>query len=76
MKDIADRYGNETLLSQSLPNQVNDFNEFEGASAPSNIDMSQSLPNQVNDFNRLGRASGGMGRWHVAIPSKPGQRLQ
>jgi len=37
--------------------------------------MSQSLPNQVNDFNFAG---GGRGQraGDVAIPSKPGQRLQ
>jgi len=40
-------------MSQSLPNQVNDFNTIE-----SNLNflrvfiMSQSLPNQVNDFNK------------------------
>jgi len=42
-----------TETSQSLPNQVNDFNKggmyFKFIPAK----MSQSLPNQVNDFNFL-----------------------
>jgi len=39
-----------TPWSQSLPNQVNDFNKEEEKSLTF-IEMSQSLPNQVNDFN-------------------------
>jgi len=38
-------------MSQSLPNQVNDFN-LPVVVAPEMVGMlSQSLPNQVNDFN-------------------------
>ena len=38
-------------VSQSLPNQVNDFNLVGGAPLPHSKKKSQSLPNQVNDFN-------------------------
>jgi len=38
--------------------------------------VSQSLPNQVNDFNREQDTPGPSGPDSVAIPSKPGQRLQ
>jgi len=38
-------------VSQSLPNQVNDFNTVKYYSCESTGGMSQSLPNQVNDFN-------------------------
>jgi len=41
------------FVSQSLPNQVNDFNFYNNMlDTQINIDVSQSLPNQVNDFNR------------------------
>jgi len=39
-----------TVVSQSLPNQVNDFNT-PGRHQRRNGIQSQSLPNQVNDFN-------------------------
>jgi len=42
-------------LSQSLPNQVNDFNEGQSVKLGLRIFLSQSLPNQVNDFNRASR---------------------
>jgi len=61
--------------SQSLPNQVNDFNDGTVVKFREENAVSQSLPNQVNDFN----SSVGWGlemRFVVAIPSKPGQRLQ
>jgi len=88
-------------MSQSLPNQVNDFNNmtyYGGEVTPPSRNpfqtrsttsiqgrkgcrqghpkLSQSLPNQVNDFNKSfkGPSSGPVGL--VAIPSKPGQRLQ
>jgi len=87
-------------VSQSLPNQVNDFNThatqihffgkgcrnpFQTRSttsigaiavvAANGRKQSQSLPNQVNDFNyRLSRRRNP--HRLVAIPSKPGQRLQ
>jgi len=62
--------------SQSLPNQVNDFNgvmglEYLGVQTPS-----QSLPNQVNDFNLSAFVFYPSKTSRVAIPSKPGQRLQ
>jgi len=38
--------------------------------------VSQSLPNQVNDFNFFDPACGETPDLDVAIPSKPGQRLQ
>ena len=37
--------------SQSLPNQVNDFNPRTKGGEKIKKGMSQSLPNQVNDFN-------------------------
>ena len=40
-----------TTKSQSLPNQVNDFNLLDPATKKVGLSMSQSLPNQVNDFN-------------------------
>jgi len=63
------------FLSQSLPNQVNDFNKINGFSRFVSTIVSQSLPNQVNDFNSQ-RAQRRDRRVDVAIPSKPGQRLQ
>ena len=62
-------------LSQSLPNQVNDFNA-ETVAAMKEGGVSQSLPNQVNDFNTASRSKGRSTQKVVAIPSKPGQRLQ
>jgi len=86
--------------SQSLPNQVNDFNRQSDFIAAMLATMSQSLPNQVNDFNtKPGQTCPGIpmcrnpfqtrsttSMWVpkplpvstlcVAIPSKPGQRLQ
>ena len=63
------------IMSQSLPNQVNDFNEdLRGSSCFAGV--SQSLPNQVNDFNRQDLAIRAARQKGVAIPSKPGQRLQ
>jgi len=41
-------------VSQSLPNQVNDFNMKKLIAKCLRGEMSQSLPNQVNDFNRFG----------------------
>jgi len=38
--------------------------------------VSQSLPNQVNDFNIVTNEDVGTSAVIVAIPSKPGQRLQ
>jgi len=38
-------------MSQSLPNQVNDFNLQQRLRAAGGGAVSQSLPNQVNDFN-------------------------
>jgi len=38
-------------MSQSLPNQVNDFNTLEENRGKNAVELSQSLPNQVNDFN-------------------------
>jgi len=63
-------------MSQSLPNQVNDFNHFGLPSDRVSQKASQSLPNQVNDFNRLPMGADRQMRHLVAIPSKPGQRLQ
>ena len=39
-------------------------------------EMSQSLPNQVNDFNDIDPRVIAFACQYVAIPSKPGQRLQ
>jgi len=38
-------------VSQSLPNQVNDFNEVGASARYDKGEISQSLPSQVNDFN-------------------------
>jgi len=38
-------------MSQSLPNQVNDFNDIAIDNVVGDVKLSQSLPNQVNDFN-------------------------
>jgi len=38
--------------------------------------LSQSLPNQVNDFNDINHIPNVRLAGAVAIPSKPGQRLQ
>jgi len=62
-------------LSQSLPNQVNDFNEITARPQLARKNMSQSLPNQVNDFNKVLVLDSAFAK-KVAIPSKPGQRLQ
>jgi len=43
------RYGKQR--SQSLPNQVNDFNNANADKTATAVNVSQSLPNQVNDFN-------------------------
>jgi len=43
---------NQKQLSQSLPNQVNDFNPLNLDGPDLKAQLSQSLPNQVNDFNR------------------------
>jgi len=40
-------------MSQSLPNQVNDFNNVMSVDLGDEQVLSQSLPNQVNDFNHL-----------------------
>jgi len=64
------------VLSQSLPNQVNDFNDDPSAEGVVTVMLSQSLPNQVNDFNPDFRSSRAERGYCVAIPSKPGQRLQ
>ena len=40
-------------MSQSLPNQVNDFNKAPSGDPGGGVKTSQSLPNQVNDFNFL-----------------------
>jgi len=63
-------------VSQSLPNQVNDFNYRSGDYKSPERRVSQSLPNQVNDFNAQGSFGSREHRGLVAIPSKPGQRLQ
>ena len=64
-------------MSQSLPNQVNDFNKLYAVEANGFVrHLSQSLPNQVNDFNMVKGAVEGAAGFLVAIPSKPGQRLQ
>ena len=42
-----------TILSQSLPNQVNDFNLSGKQDNGRAGRKSQSLPNQVNDFNTM-----------------------
>jgi len=65
-----------TTLSQSLPNQVNDFNRPGTQEAPCEEWVSQSLPNQVNDFNDPDEGVVTVELKGVAIPSKPGQRLQ
>jgi len=44
----------KNMLSQSLPNQVNDFNWGTPSLLRPLYAMSQSLPNQVNDFNPNG----------------------
>ena len=62
-------------MSQSLPNQVNDFNFISDCLEVKKLQMSQSLPNQVNDFNMFTVRPEKL-RFLVAIPSKPGQRLQ
>ena len=62
-------------MSQSLPNQVNDFNGLSQAEVLVALYLSQSLPNQVNDFNKVAETVAAM-KEGVAIPSKPGQRLQ
>jgi len=63
-------------MSQSLPNQVNDFNTNKKEVFMFFNQVSQSLPNQVNDFNfeNLNIINNIVS--NVAIPSKPGQRLQ
>jgi len=63
------------IVSQSLPNQVNDFNSWSAARQALAAQVSQSLPNQVNDFNDLIHYMY-KSQQLVAIPSKPGQRLQ
>jgi len=63
-------------MSQSLPNQVNDFNMKNLLKAALAATVSQSLPNQVNDFNSNGGRGDAPSDDEVAIPSKPGQRLQ
>jgi len=42
-----------TTMSQSLPNQVNDFNGMMDLPLKEIFLVSQSLPNQVNDFNSI-----------------------
>jgi len=50
---------------------------FVGSSAPTSVEtLSQSLPNQVNDFNMTPAEFRRESSDGVAIPSKPGQRLQ
>jgi len=48
---VAGANGRGNDMSQSLPNQVNDFNTVPGRSCWTAAAKSQSLPNQVNDFN-------------------------
>jgi len=63
-------------MSQSLPNQVNDFNAPRFFRWGALEELSQSLPNQVNDFNSVVDVPEIDIDDPVAIPSKPGQRLQ
>jgi len=51
IKGIIDVQTSQYNVSQSLPNQVNDFNQPTQAPVCRGFGGSQSLPNQVNDFN-------------------------
>jgi len=65
------------VMSQSLPNQVNDFNHREGMHTLQTQKYCRN-PFQTRSTTSMNsnRMWGGSPHMGVAIPSKPGQRLQ